>query len=252
MPDLERERSRKSPLELFVWLLVPVFRSFPRDAEIRKRNRSLAPRTFLEAILTYALWLVISASLQATDPSSWVWPGRSATLILYFVLTVTSLEALLRSIALAFGASTDRLFERPLLSVSLRDFWGRRWNTFIARFALRHIAMRQKSKTNGPRSVLTVFFWSAVFHEYFALGASGGEVRPGGMLLFFGIQGLGLLVTDRIPWRPPRPAATLLTALWMTFTAPLFFGSLRPPLLELGYPESWFVPTLPAEGPKTK
>lgn len=241
-PDLERERLRKTSLELFVWLLLPVFRFLPRDPVALAKNRRCARRTLLEAAVTASAWIFIHLALESFDPASWPWQYRSAALILYFVLAITSLEALLRGVTQGFGATTDQLFNRPLFAVSLRDFWGRRWNTFIARFALRYIATRQSSKASAPRSVLTVFFWSALFHEYFALGASGAEWIPGSMLLFFCLQGIAMLAIDRVPVYPPRPVANVLTALWMVVTAPLFFASLRPPLGELGYEASWFVP----------
>lgn len=252
MPDLERERPRKSFFELLLWLTLPVFYAFPRSLDLRKQNRARAASTLLEAILTFAAWIPVCLFMKAAEPASWAWPFRSAALIFFFVLTVTGLEALLRALVQATGATTERLFERPLFATSLRDFWGRRWNKFIARFALRHIAMRRRSKTNGPRSVLTVFLWSAVFHEYFALGASGAGSQPGHMLLFFLIQGVGMLAADRIALEPPRPLATLLTALWMVFTAPLFFAPLRAPLLELGYPAAWFVPTQQGEATESE
>lgn len=241
LPDLERERARKSKSELFGWLLVPVLRGYPKNLEARAKNRKKALSSFLEAALTYSVWLVISALLEFGDPATWPWLFRSAILILYFVLTITSLEALLRALVECTGATTDRLFERPLLATSLRDFWGRRWNRFIARFALRHIALRQGAATHGARTVLTVFFWSALFHEYFAWGASGNAARPGMMLLFFLVQGAGILIALRIPTRAPPLLGTVLTAVWMVVTAPLFFAPLHPPLIDLGYPASWLV-----------
>lgn len=249
MPDLERERTRKTGPELLLWLTIPAFRSFPASVELRKRNQAQAFRALIEAVLTLAAWIPVSALMRILAPAGWAWPYRSAALVLYFVLIVTSLEALLRAVVQGSGATADRLFERPLLAVSLRDFWGRRWNRFISRFALRHIALRQASKTSSPRSVLIVFFWSALFHEYFALGASGAGSRPGSMLLFFCVQGVAMVVVDRIPWQPPRAVANILTAAWMMLTAPLFFASLEPPLLELGYPASWFVPSPGSHGP---
>ncbi len=241
LPDLERERMKKGKAELLGWLFVPVLRAYPKGPEARAHNRKKAGASFLEAALTYSVWLVISALLDFGDPANWHWLFRSAILILYFVLTITSLEALLRALVELTGAHTDRLFEHPLLATSLRDFWGRRWNRFIARFALRYIALRQRSKTSGVRTVLIVFFWSALFHEYFAWGASGNGARPGMMLLFFLIQGAGILVVERIPLRFPRALGTALTALWMIVTSPIFFAPLHPPLIDLGYPASWLV-----------
>lgn len=241
LPDLERERLKKSKAELFLWLFVPVLRGYPKSPEARAQNRKSARASFLEAAVTYSVWLVIAALLDFGDPPSWHWLLRSTILILYFVLTITSLEALLRGLVELSGARTDRLFEQPLLATSLRDFWGRRWNRFIARFALRYIALRQSSKTSGVRTVLIVFFWSALFHEYFAWGASGNAARPGMMLLFFLIQGAGLLVAERIALRIPRALGTTFTALWMIVTSPLFFASLHPPLIDLGYPASWLI-----------
>ncbi|MCE9604739.1 MAG: membrane bound O-acyl transferase family-domain-containing protein [Planctomycetia bacterium] len=90
----------------------------------------------------------------------------------------------------AGGIDAQRLMIAPLRSVSLAEFWGRRWNTafhdFVRRFVYQPIALRfgSLSGTTG------VFLFSGVLHDaVLSLPAQGGYGRP---TLYFLIQLVGL------------------------------------------------------------
>jgi len=248
LPDLERERPRKTRSELWLWLLVPMFRAWSSTAGGRARNRAAA-KTHARAALKYAvLYALVVAALYGFGPGRSV-PNliRSSTLILFFVGLIVGLAEGLTALTALLGANVDVLFDAPLDSRSLREFWGRRWNRFIARFALRHIATSRPSRdtrrlfSSSASRTLLVFFWSALFHEYFAWGVAGNVDALGTMFSFFVLQGLLMTLLPLWPatWPLPSRVGQALTFGWMAATAPLFFESTSAPLVALGYPESW-------------
>jgi Membrane bound O-acyl transferase family len=84
------------------------------------------------------------------------------------------------------------LMNRPLVSTSLAEFWGRRWNTAFRdlthRFLFRPLASRL-----GPRTAaLAGFALSGLVHDLVISVPAGGGY--GGPTLFFAIQGLAVTV----------------------------------------------------------
>lgn len=220
-----------------LWLLLPNLRLRPQSAQGALRWKRAA-RYFGKALLLHLAWLAISLSFTLTTADQVPWPVRSALLILFFVLNVTAFhDAVAGGVVLA-GYEVDELFDAPLLSRSPRDFWSRRWNKFISRFALKHIAL--KTRHLRPEwTVLLVFACSGLFHEYFAWGVGVQQAEHGKMMLFFLIQGLAVLLGSRWPWALPGRLQNLLTFLWMALTAPLFFRAIQPAVLAYGFPFSW-------------
>lgn len=166
---------------------------------------------------------------------------KTALLVLYFVLNLTALADVALALARLLGADTEELFDAPLLAASPREFWSRRWNRYIGRFALRHVAVPLQGRVPRPVVMMTVFVASAVFHEYFAWGAAGGETRPGTMTAFFLVHGLAVVLGERfpLPTGTPRIFKHLGTVGWMLLTAPWFFTSLRPALVDFGLSPAW-------------
>jgi hypothetical protein len=243
LPDLERERPKKSPGVLWTWLLVPMFRTLPVSPETRERNRRAVRGHVKTALGHGGLCLGLALALHHSDGHGMPSLVRSSTLILFFVGLIVGLASALTAVAAGFGSSTDLLFEAPLESKSLREFWSRRWNRFIARFALRHVARGGAASGFGAqaRRTLLVFFWSGVFHEYFSWGVAGNAQALGTQFAFFVLQGFTMVAIGLWPvrWAVPPRVGQVLTFGWMAFTAPLFFESVYAPLESLGYPSSW-------------
>lgn len=244
--DLETQRPKASGApELLAWLTLPVFRQWPKAASLRADERRKAPRSLALGLIILTGWAPIEFWLRGANHAAFPWLCRSALLVLWFVLTITALAHLLTALVQLAGARAEPVFDAPLLATSPREFWSRRWNRFIARFALRHVASLGPLRGHPTAIVLGVFLASGLFHEYFAWGASGAETVPGAMLAFFLVQGgvVALVPTltssarggdDPRRHQALRPLRNAATAAWMVLTAPWFFTSLGPPILEFG------------------
>jgi hypothetical protein len=241
LPDLRTRPRDESGLSRLLWFYTPIVRSVPTDAARRAANRRRALPFLGRALVKRLCWEPLGFALTHFDPDRVPAALKTVVLVAYFVLNLTALADVALGLARLLGADTDELFDWPLLSTSPREFWSRRWNRYISRFALRHVARPLQARF--PRAVVTlaVFAASALFHEYFAYGASGPATRPGAMTAFFVVQGIAVLVGERFP--PPRGTPRWLrhlgTVVWMLLTAPWFFTSLRPALTDFGFPAAW-------------
>jgi hypothetical protein len=89
------------------------------------------------------------------------------------------------------------LMNWPLASVSVSEFWGRRWNTAFRDLTHRFL-FRPLTARFGPRwALFSGFVFSGVVHDLVISVPAGGGY--GGPTLFFVLQGLALLV-ERSPW----------------------------------------------------
>lgn len=90
----------------------------------------------------------------------------------------------------AAGVNAAPLMRSPLRSVSLAEFWGKRWNTafheLVHRFTFRPLTRR----VGAMGAMLLVFLLSGLVHELvISLPARGGYGLPTG---YFLLQGLGV------------------------------------------------------------
>lgn len=242
LPTLDRlfSNGTRSRAQLFFWMTVPMARFWPEDNARRANNRRRVPRLLLSAAAKRFCWEPLGYLTTLFEGDSVPWPIRSAILILYFVLNITAAADALSAFCLLLGCDIDVLFDAPLLSYSPRDFWSSRWNRFISRFALKHVALKLGKRWGSWAIILSVFATSGIFHEYFAWGVGGSGSRPGYMAVFFVIQGFAVWVGTRAPiFKVPHLVGTALTFLWMTVTAPLFFAAIEPALLAFGFPRDW-------------
>jgi alginate O-acetyltransferase complex protein AlgI len=88
------------------------------------------------------------------------------------------------------GVQAEPLMLAPLLSSSLSDFWGRRWNSAFRDLAhsLAFLPLRRRLGIQG--SLLATFFLSGLVHDLvISFPAGGGYGLP---TLYFTLQGAGL------------------------------------------------------------
>lgn len=98
----------------------------------------------------------------------------------------------------AAGVDAVPIMNRPLRSVSLADFWGRRWNLAFHDFALRFIHRPLAVPFGRGPATLGVFLFSGLLHDTVVSLPAGGCY--GGPTLYFLIQIVGLVVERFAPF----------------------------------------------------
>jgi hypothetical protein len=92
------------------------------------------------------------------------------------------------------GVQARPLMNRPVVSVSLGEFWGRRWNTAFRDLTHRFL-FRPMTRRFGVRGgIAGGFLFSGLVHELVISVPAGSGY--GGPTVFFALQGLGIL-TER-------------------------------------------------------
>jgi hypothetical protein len=90
------------------------------------------------------------------------------------------------------GVDARPLMNSPIVSVSLGEFWGRRWNTAFRDLTHRFL-FRPLTRRFGVRGgIAGGFVFSGLVHEFVISVPAGGGF--GGPTLFFALQGIGILV----------------------------------------------------------
>ena len=205
-------------------------RSQPADAAVATAGTVALPLLssgVKVAVMAFAIRL-LSRSKDTMHPY--------AASALYGVVMYCILDSLLPCLAVAgraLGMEMEPQFDRPYLSASLGDFWGRRWN-LVASAALRAAVYDPvRARLGAAAGVLATFLVSGLMHEvvvyYLTFRAPTGRV-----MAFFALHGASVCAER---WcarrcagaRPPRVVATALvvgfvagTAFWLFF--PAIFG----------------------------
>nr|CAB3487412.1 unnamed protein product [Digitaria exilis] len=160
-------------------------------------------------------------------------------LSLYSVHMYLALELILAATAAAarafLGLDLEPQFDRPYLSASLRDFWGRRWNLSVSALLRRSVFRPVRARLGTSAGVMATFAVSGVMHEamfsYATLRPPTGEAAA-----FFTLHGACAVAEgwwaahERWP-RPPRAVATPMTLAFVGATA---FWLFFPPITRPG------------------
>jgi hypothetical protein len=145
-----------------------------------------AAKTLLGAAL---IWLAVP---RAADPVLKGWIGLVGMIFLLHFGAFHLASAAWR----ALGVQAVPIMRAPILSASLGEFWGRRWNLGFHDPARRFI-FEPLSKRAGPgAAALAVFLVSGLVHDLvISVPAGGGYGLP---TAYFAIQGLGVLLERRL------------------------------------------------------
>lgn len=160
------------------------------------------------------IWLTTNSAPLATLP---LLPGLS--LILHFGLFNLVAGGWRRA-----GVGVGALFRAPLLSQSLTEFWGRRWNLAFSELTALAVYRPLVARLGQTPALLASFACSGLLHEL----AISVPVRAGfGLpLLYFALHG-GLMLIEREFARRGRPLGGRIgrawTFAWIALPLPLLF-----------------------------
>lgn len=169
---------------------------------------------FLESWLTFlvGLGILVSVSLIGRGDSTVLnYVGLFSILLIVHLGLVEVVSDGIRLL----GFSPRRLFDRPYLTKSLRDFWSIRWNRAFVDMNKIFIMTPLKDKVPLAILIFLIFVASGILHEIAISYADG--ISWGHPLIYFVIQGCGMEIEKR--WKLHRA----LVWTWILLPAPLLF-----------------------------
>jgi hypothetical protein len=119
------------------------------------------------------------------------------------------------------GFPTKQLFKSPASSLSLEEFWGKRWNVAFSEMTAIVIFKPIASASSKNVGLLAAFVFSGILHE---LAISVPVDRGYGLpTLYFIIQGIAILIESHLNKISAFLKQTLVAKLWTVFwlVAPL-------------------------------
>jgi membrane bound O-acyltransferase family protein len=222
--DMARDPTPRSAYFRWLWMLV--LHDLRRDGYARHGpRRELRVGLLLGAVTALGLTLLcLHVALFVAEPLSPVARAlvrQSAGLAACYL----GVEGALRAFELverALGAQPPLLHDHPILSLSLAEFWGRRWNRVVGHWLFATFYRPFARGGRAAAGVTAAFLGSALLHFYFtcaAIGAAWGLV----MASFFVLQVPLVLLERKLGQaRWPAPWRRIWTIGCLVLTAPLF------------------------------
>ncbi len=185
-------------------------------------------RVVVGGVLVAAAWMVAHGGFQGTTEIE-TWRRWTATALLLFGLSLAvhfGFFNILTGIWRYFGARCSTQFRAPLLSQSLSEFWGRRWNlafsemTALAVFRpLRQLPGRAQQVT--ALATIGSFLFSGMLHELaISVPVGAGFGLP---MLYFVIHGIGIVLEKRLGFLNSTLSGRVWTAAWLLLPLPILF-----------------------------
>ncbi len=193
------------------------------------RERRRAPELRFGLLATAAL--AGAAALSGLSVVAWAQRFGATPLgwfLRYFVgvlVTYLAVEAVVRCLGFAYraaGLAPPRLHDHPIVSRSLAEFWGRRWNRIVGTW-LRAVAFSPLLKRGYPRlGIVVAFLLSALLHFYFCWPALGP--MPAALMASFFVVQLPFVGLERVLVlrRWPRLLQRVWTLGVLLLLSPLF------------------------------
>ena len=144
-------------------------------------------KTLVYAVLAaIGLMIVIDIAPAIDGTGYWVlrWLGGA----LFFYGLADAVEGVVRTLYRAIGISVPRQQIVPIVSRSVQEFWGKRWNRAVSAWLRTHCFLPFARRRQIRTGLVAAFCASAVFHAYFTWVAVGG-IMALAMVAFFLIQG---------------------------------------------------------------
>jgi len=193
--------------------------------------RAPAPREWPFGAAKLASGVILLYGLARLVPAEYPylagWVGMVGTIMVLHFGAFHLLSCFWRIV----GVNARPLMHSPLASVSLGEFWGRRWNTAFRDLTHRFLFRPLTARLGARGAVFAGFALSGIVHDAVISVPAGGGY--GGPSLFFVLQALGILAErSRIGRRIGLGKAWrgwLFTTLLLVLPAPLLF---HPPFVE--------------------
>ena len=219
--------------------------TYPLQRRARRFDAAALRNLFLAtAVFAVAIAIVKTVSANGLNlPVRWLAGGIGALAIGEMATTGPNF------VMAALGINVPPFFQSPYRSVTISEFWGKRWNLAAGEF-LRRCCFAPLARCGAVFAMFATFAISAVGHAlmaFFALGRWKIAVVFGA---FFLVQPLLIAAERRLAvrrWRPEAGRAWTLTALAITspmVIEPTLQGSER----SWGAQDNVLLPTLAALG----
>lgn len=202
---------------LFIFTFAVVRWETPRRPDFRRAALTLLTGLFQLGLVW--LLMIVVLRLDPHNPVQLFTTQLGSYLVVAGFCNLSAVKLSLR------GLDYDGGFNHPFGSLSPREFWGRRWNTYVSDLLHRHVFLPVGGRRHPWRGLLAAFAVSAAFHElFFDLGTLKFN---GGMLAFFMVQGGLVAATSRSRFyrrlaRDVPVLAWFLTTVLMLATGILF------------------------------
>ncbi len=214
-------RSNPLPARTRLWLLIALF-DVRRARRIGPRLEHAELRWLHDHALIVALCVIgiVRLAPHFDGPAYWLlrW-GFGAGFCYALVEVLHSL--LLLGYALA-GVALPRINDFPIRSVTLAEFWGRRWNRVVAGWLRDYLFFPLARRRRVTLGICAAFAGSTALHFWLAwvpLDLAGGLT----MASFFLVQAAGLLLERRLGVeRWPLARKRAWTIAWLVSSSPLF------------------------------
>jgi hypothetical protein len=216
----------RSFIEYITWSSLPPDTIPAKTPEEKRSNRSEALRRIgVGSIQTLVGAGIVGANLKFRfgDLSVWLlWPYCAA-----IALTLPSgvFRLIVGTYMLVTGNRCLPMFNNPVLSTTISEFWGSRWNLMFVRCIKRGAFLPLVRAGWSPAvAALASFGVSAFVHELLILVVLGRLDGFNG--LFFLLQTIPIVLERRFRHeynRLPSPVRRLITWIWFAATGPLFF-----------------------------
>lgn len=232
-----REPDVSAAWRFWLWWGVPADARLPRTADDAAANRRDGWTRLGRAALKLAVIVAVVLINRAVDDITQSTIGFVAWSMIYVYACISGVADALTGMLMLTGLHMSESFEAPMLARSPSEFWGRRWNRFVTRWAFRNVFIAAGGRRTPARATMLVFVISGLMHEYLLIACQHGWSRYAGWtLLFFVLHGVVVVLGAKVKTKLPIPVAVATHLAFLVVTTPLFFIPLDD---AVGYSKWW-------------